>query len=180
MKFLKNISIMMLALTSLNTFAEDTQEFYAGVGVVKNDLRDADARYNEINFKIMAGTKITDNFATEMQLVNFAEEVVTSDSGVSTTVEGNIFGISGLYYFIKEEDIIFQPFVKLGVHVWDINGSSNSNGFSDGDGVDLFGGAGVDFVLGDLTTRVEYENYDIDNNFDNDIDSVSASAILNF
>ena len=77
---------------------------------------------------------------------------------------GNSIGLAGLYHFNPQSD--FSPFVKLGVHSWEIAGINKITGVSvKTSGADMFYGVGVDGKINDnMKFRLELEHMQADSN----------------
>jgi hypothetical protein len=179
MKNLKKIALVTIAVLSFSVNADNTQEYYGGVGIAKTSLKGDGAEYDKVNLKLMGGMRINENFSAEIQLLNLSKDDLSGAGGVDA--KGKSFGIAGLYYL--DNSSTAKPFIKLGIHRWDVDflpTPAHGGASSSDNGTDLFGGVGVDFALEGFTTRIEYENYKMGGDVDENMKSFGVSAVFNF
>lgn len=143
---------------------------YFGIELGYADLGSAELKGNTGDTFILNGTTLT--FLT---------------NGVNIEAEATTILLEGVVFFpmdvITGNDSLkyFEPFLKVGVHFWDVEytvaASSLSTVTADDDGTDLVFGAGINFkIIEHLTIRAEWERFDTDD----DVDYFSGSLIFNF
>ena len=194
----KNILSAAVASVMLMSANFSNAESYVGVSFGSTDF-DANASIisgdgaisdSDSGSKLFFGFQYTPNVALELHYTDLGESSLEGVSGTQVNISGSVatfggagvvsseftsFGASGVYRFNTEEK--FQPFVKLGLHRWEIDLNSTVTGFSDkDDGVDIFYGLGFDVVISEsIALNFAYEIYDIDS----DLDSTEEVSFLN-
>ncbi|WP_179957732.1 porin family protein [Exilibacterium tricleocarpae] len=172
----------LLVLTSSMAQAE-APEFYVGGGYglykfeFDNDDIDTDFEDEQGVIKLFAGGKFTEHLGVELAYLNFDE---ATDSDLDADIDG--FSLAAVLSAPLGES--FSLFGKLGWFAWeaDISGSVPFDldviGVDDKlDGDDVFYGVGAKFRLTDnVDLRVEYDRYELDDNFDPELDIFSVSA----
>jgi outer membrane protein W len=141
--------------------------------------------------KLFFGYHFTPSIALEFQYANLGESAssftdgstvkfgnanidILAGEGGTTTSEATSLGISGVYRFNAGGTT--RPFVKLGLHSWDVDNSTTSTGLvaSDTSGTDIFYGVGLDISIAkQWALSVSYDVYDIDNDLEG-IDEIST------
>jgi hypothetical protein len=174
-----SVSASMSVATS--ALANDNN-FYGGIALAKMSFNDSDAGisfdYDENNFKILGGMKIDNNFAVEAQFANFKKGEIANVGGISANAKGRSIGVAGLYYFNEGNKDNFSPFVKLGLHNYDIEMTTSVGVSDDNDSTKVFGGVGMDIAYDSFTLRTEYERYKLKDI--NDMSSFGIGAIFKF
>ncbi len=177
----------------------DSSPYYVGVefGSADHDANieivsgDGSITDSDSGNKIFFGYHFTSNVALEIQYADLGESSSTFSDGSTvsftgtninffpgegggTTSEVTTFGISGVYRFNTDGSV--KPFVKLGLHSWDVDNSTSSTGLTAGDtsGTDVFYGVGLDVSIAkQWALSVSYDVYDIDDELEA-IDEVST------
>jgi hypothetical protein len=155
---------------------------YFGVSISNTTFADSDegvtVKYDKNNYKALVGKRIDANISVEGQYLNFAETDLDVENETvfdPFAFSGRSIGLSGLYYFEPQEE--FSPFVKLGVHSWNVETifQELTDKFS---GSDILYGLGADGKINDydnIKYRAEFERLKIndeDMNIDFDVFSV--------
>ena len=143
----------------------------------------------DTGYKFFAGLELNKIFSAEVHYANIGEATLTGNNGdtfvldgapftftangTTMEAEGTSFGISALARLPIDGKI--KPFVKLGVHFWDIDAKLSSPvgtaSFND-DGTDIFYGVGVEVEAADrLSARAEFERFD-------DVDFLSIGLVF--
>lgn len=159
------------------------QEFYLGLGYGQykfefdNDEIDTDFDDSKEVLKIFGGGKINEAVGLELTYLGFGE---SSDKGLDADIEGLSF--AGIISLPASE--YFSVFGKIGWLAWeaDISGDFGLISVKETlDGNDLFFGAGLKFGLGEMVDlRIEYDRYEIDDDFNPELDIASISAQVVF
>jgi len=194
---------------SFSTFDQDTK-FYLGVGYgfsdvdtgISNLTGTASLDEEDSGFKVFGGYQINSFFGIEVAYVDFGQAELKGNSGDSfvfggitftSTVTGSItaeaktFAIGTVLSLPLEEmsgnDALkyITPFIKLGVHFWDIEYTASASGIGsisgDDDGTDVVFGTGLNInLMENLSLRCEWERF----NCEEDIDYFSGSIIVKF
>jgi hypothetical protein len=144
--------------------------------------------------KLFFGYRLTSNVALELQYTNLGESASSFTDGSTvtfgnnsvnilageagaTTSEVTSFGVSGVYQFNVESGV--RPFVKLGLHSWDVENSTTSSGLVAGNtsGTDIFYGVGLDIAVAkQLALSVSYDVYTMDDDSEA-IDEISTFGV---
>lgn len=159
---------------------------------------------DDTGWKILTGLKINDYVSFEAFYADLGEAVLRGNNGdqfqsdgvtytfiadnVSISSEATSIGISGISYIPLDKLAnnpslkFITPFVKLGIHFWDIDATATGGGGGGGsisdDGADILGGIGINFNATDnFLIRTEYEYFGID---DDETGYLSLSAIYSF
>jgi len=154
-------------------------------------------------FKIFGGVKFNKFFGIEAGYANLGTAELTGNNGDTFILEGTTFTFLAnsakieaeadtlmieAVVFLPLDELTgneslkyFEPFIKLGVHFWDVEytfaAASVSSSTADDDGTDVVYGAGINFnIIEHLTIRAEWQRFVTDE----DIDYLSASVIFNF
>lgn len=185
--------------------------FYAGAGYgyskvdtgVSATTGTASLDEEDGGFKIFGGFKINRFVGIEVGYTDFGEATLSGNTGdrfslggttyqflvdgVKISAEATSTQFSAIYfipldYFSGNENMsMFEPFVKLGLNLWEIeysmSASTVSSARADDDGSDLIFGLGLNFKPYErIHFRAEWERYQTEE----DIDYFSASVLFNF
>ncbi|MEO8314637.1 MAG: outer membrane beta-barrel protein [Pseudomonadota bacterium] len=172
-----------ILLLSTGAFAQDAEPdtgFYLGAGLTQsrfdNDDFDVDDIDNEDNsWKVILGARPHRNFAFEANYVNFGKSTQPS------VPAGGPFEADADGYALFALGIApigpIELYGKLGVSRIDSDGNVGAVFFKD-KATQLAYGAGIQFRLGGLGLRVEYEKYDTD--VIGDLDLITAGVTYTF
>lgn len=150
---------------------------------------------DDIGYKGLIGVQFHKYFAAEGFYADFGKAELTGNNGdtfafrgttyqftannVTISLAGKSFGFAGVGILPVHEMV--APFVKVGVHFWDAEGSvasSAGNASLTDDGTDIYFGGGVQFNIHEnVAFRAEYERFKFD---DEDVDYISGSLIFKF
>lgn len=139
----------MVGLLSSSVYAQS--DLYFGIGF--NDITSKHAinigqkyplvfKYRKINYKALIGKRLSDSMAIELQYADSAKERQTMHYGTASIISnvvwrGSSIGVAGLYHFNPQSDS--SPFVKLGVHSWDVGIVNTNTGMkAETNGIDVF------------------------------------------
>jgi hypothetical protein len=167
-------------------FAQPPELYFgAGYGQYKFEFHDDDidtdfSEDKEVN-KLIIGGNFTDVVGIEFNYLDFGD---VEDNGINLEVDGMSLG-GVLHAPISD---YFSIFGKAGVLSWeaDINGQLGTGpaaiAFREKiEGDDLYYGIGAKFGLGHaVDLRVDYDRYEVDEDFDPELDIVSAAVQFNF
>lgn len=164
----------LLALGSLPAVAADNGIYIgagAGLSSVQEDELDYDADAN--GFKLIAGWRFIDWLSVEANYIDFGsgddviegEKIETSADALSLSAVG--------FLPVGPVDL----FARVGAVDWSADLSSPSFGSFSDDGTDLTYGLGLQFRLGSLGLRAEYEIFDFDGA---DVDMLSVGVTWTF
>ena len=147
-------------------------------------------------FKVFAGFKVNPNISVEAQYVDFGEASLVMQNGGSFTAEGTtVINSTGSSATISIEGTSFgvgvligtdtgglYPFVKVGLHSWDmdtsLSGANIATTTLSDDGTDFYYGVGASYDINEtLSLRAEFETYDFDGE---DVDLLSAGIAVKF
>jgi opacity protein-like surface antigen len=205
----KILSVAALASVTLLGGAyghADDSKYYVGVEFGTSDhdtnavitsgsgsLTDSDS-----GSKLVFGYKFTPSIALELQYANLGEASLSFTDGSTVEVSGvsasigpgeggtattdiSSVGVSGIYRFNAEG--ASRPYVKLGLHSWDVEGASTSTVVTGGNssGTDIFYGVGAEFdVANSLALNISYDVYDIDNSQESTTEVSTLGVGLNY
>ncbi|SMN01217.1 hypothetical protein SPONN_2336 [uncultured Candidatus Thioglobus sp.] len=181
-------TIIAVSSLSLSVQAEGDNSTYFGIGINQSKWNDSDTvsgvtvdvEYKKINWKVLIGQQIDDNFAVELQYANFGKkDLVANGTTVPIELSGKSIGIAGLYHF--NADAAISPFVKLGYHSWDLKATAaNASGKDDGN--DVFYGVGVDGKINEtIKYRVEFERMKVkSDNGNTNMDNIGVGLLFDF
>lgn len=206
---MNKLKILTLATTAagfLSLSAQAASDTYFGIGIVQSKASDSDSvsvgsvtisentKYKKINYKVLMGSRLNNNWAIEGQYTNFARDtgiinITNSENAAingdwTATYSGSSLGVAGLYYFTPQAN--FSPFVKLGWHFWDTKGQLAKGAVSfpvlDRDGNNEFYGVGVDGKINEtMKYRVEFERMKIKDDTDsNNVDNIGVGLLFDF
>lgn len=164
--------------------------FDTGVSAISGS---ANLDEEDSGFKLYFGYGLTPNIDLELHFANFGEASLTGNNGdqftadgetfvftadnVNITLEGQSFGLSGVISFAESKKL--SPFVRLGLHRWEVDVDVNSSlggGSLDDDGTDIFLGFGANLKVADsVNIRGEYDYLKVD---DEDIDYLSLGVLF--
>ncbi|TDG11272.1 hypothetical protein E2F43_18935 [Seongchinamella unica] len=151
--------------------------FYAGASIGQATIDGCDGLTKcddeDTGWKVFGGWEFNRNIAIEAAWVDFGEVSGSiGESKVSAEVDGWVLAGKGMLPLTEQ----FSVFAKLGMIMWDVEGSGAASGIDD-DGTDLVYGLGAQYMFTDRFGVVgEWEWYDIDN----DIDLFSIGALIKF
>jgi Outer membrane protein beta-barrel domain len=165
--------VAALAITSLPAVAADNGVYIGGsVGLAGVDIGELDYNANATGFKVIAGWRFLDWLSVEGGYVDFGSG---DDDVLGETLEVDASGLTvSAVGFLPIGPV--DLFGKVGVIDWDADLSDGINSFG-ADGTDLAYGGGVQFRLGSLALRAEYEVFDFDGV---DVDLLSAGFTWTF
>lgn len=183
--FKRAIPLMMLCalpILAQNSIAAEQaymskSSFYVGGGIGYSRMNgedftntNGDLSKSKTAWKALAGAKLNDSLAMEVQYLDFGAANRNSDRIQAT---GWTAGV--VLDFFKSAPI--APYAKVGALFWETD--NRFNGISrNQDGTDITGGLGLRFAVGDhLAIRTEYERFMMDKT---DIDSLSVNLEYNF
>lgn len=179
-------AVLLLASTSLPAVA-DQPEAYVGLGYgqyrFEFDDEDLDSSFDDDQavLKAFVGGQFTEAFGLEFTYLNFDE---ASDNDLNAEIDG--WSIAGVFSAPLHDN--FDIYGKLGWFAWEAEytgqaavGNVLVDVQGDIDGDDIFYGAGLRFGLSDaVDLRLEYDRYELDDNIDPEMDTLSASLQFNF
>jgi opacity protein-like surface antigen len=197
-----------LSLAS-GTAAATEPGFYAGVGVGEAMYSDVEELNNlctdygitctvddkDTAYKVFAGYQFNNFIALEAAWVDLGTLTAEASVGGPATIEADVAGLA--LHIVPQIPIgdIGSVFGKAGVLIWngDAKAAAPSFGLEDsasetGAGLTLGVGAAVNFT-DNVTLRVEYERFSLDEEFTieqdnlkatNDVDLLSASVLMRF
>lgn len=182
-----NLTLGLLAAFMLGPLAvqADPPEVYAGAGwgqyrlEFDDDRLDSDFDDDQNAYRLYFGGQFTETLGAEISVYEFDD---TEDIGLDTELEGA--SIAGTFSAPVWEDR-FSIFGKLGWFFWeaDVRGTLAAAPFGtqEYDGDDFFYGMGLKFGLADaIDLRVEYDRFELEDDFEPDLDYASASIQFNF
>lgn len=198
------ISASIFAISSLvlSQAQADDSAFYVGLSYGKSTIETgvsnltgtATLDEEDNGSKIFVGYDLNDMVSIEGHYANLGEAVLTGNNGDQFTVAGTVYAFTANNVAISTEgksigissvlklplsDTV-EPFLKLGVHNWDVSASVTSsagNASLSDDGTDIFYGIGIGISLTDsLSIRGEFERYDFDGD---DADYLSLGLAYN-
>jgi len=200
--FQKSLIASSLAMASVAAIAADAN-FYMGLGFTKTEIDTgvsaltgtASLDEDDTGYKLFAGTNIDKNIFVEAHYADLGKATLKGNNGdrfnfegstyqftannVSISAEGETYGLAFGYKFLVSEELV--PYVKLGVHNWEMNSSITSSAGSvslNEDGTDEFYGFGAEYKLSDqVSIRGEFERFKFDSE---DVDSMNLSVISKF
>ncbi len=147
--------------------------FYLGLGAGDSTVKSGDYSESDSGYKVFGGYNFgvipLVDLAVEGSYVHFGNP---TDNTTSVEVTGlNAFGLAGLSFGP------FGIFAKAGLINW---GMETTEGLvtNSESGTDPAYGVGARLAFGSFSVRAEYELYDLDN--DVDVDMVSISGIYTF
>jgi len=178
MKQSKNIiltSVIAITLGLASVTASAADQIYGGIGTglaiptgdYSNTLDDSQA------WKVFGGQDINENLSIEGGYTKFGEmDVSNSTTDNDNSVEYTAFQVSPVAVLPIGNRL--SLFIKAGFLAWDsdteINGTDN--------GVDIFYGAGVDYILSEnLSVKGTWESYTFD---EVEANLYSVSAVFHF
>lgn len=149
--------------------------------------------------KLFGGLKFNKFIGIEASYINLGTATLTGNTGDGFTFDGVAYQFPSDGWNIEADattialeamcflplDVItgndsmkfFEPFIKIGMHFWDIEYSVSAAGIGDDDGTDFVFGTGINFnIIERLTARAEWQRFATEE----DIDFFSASLIFNF
>ncbi len=151
--------------------------FYAGASIGQATIDGCDGLTKcddeDTGWKVFGGWEFNRNIAIEGAWVDFGEVSGSiGGSKVRAEVDGWVLAGKGMLPLTEQ----FGVFAKLGMIMWDVEGSGAASGIDD-DGTDLIYGLGAQYMFTDRFGVVgEWEWYDIDN----DVDLFSIGALFKF
>ncbi|NVK19247.1 MAG: outer membrane beta-barrel protein [Methylocystaceae bacterium] len=176
-----------LVMASSVSFAGDyktkrgAELFYLGGSVGRSStdtgITEGTATLDEedISYKVYGGLQFNKYLGAEIHYINFGEASLSGNNGSTFSIDGTnytfnqnadisisgqSFGLSGTLGYKMGA---VRPFVKGGLHRWDVDASLNSATTSADDnesGFDAVVGAGAELtIIGGLNLRAEYEHY---------------------
>ena len=173
--------------------------FYLGGSVGKSTLDTgisegtATLDEDDTSFKIYGGLQLNKYLGAELHYANFGEATLNGNTGSTFSLRGTnyvfnqdaeiaigvqSFGVAGTLGYKMGA---IRPFVKGGLHRWNLdanyNSSTSSADASDSDFDALIGVGGELTILGGLNFRTEYERYIVGNM---DVDVLSAGLNYRF
>jgi hypothetical protein len=164
----------LLALGSLPAVAADNGIYIgagAGLSSVQEDELDYDADAN--GFKLIAGWRFIDWLAVEANYIDFGSgDDVVEDEKIEASADALSLSAVG-FLPVGPVDL----FARVGAVNWNADLSSPSFGSFRDDGTDLTYGLGLQFRLGSLGLRAEYEMFDFDGA---DVDMLSVGVTWTF
>ncbi|MEO6079737.1 MAG: porin family protein [Steroidobacteraceae bacterium] len=173
---------MLLSASALTQAAEPDTGFYIGAGLTQshfdNDsfsIDDIDAKDN--SFKAIFGIRPNPHFAFEANYVNFGKSTAPSSSP-GGPFEADAEGFAAFGVGILPVGPV-ELYAKAGIARIQSDGSSGATPvFFKDKATELAYGAGVQFRLGALGLRAEYEKYDTD--VIGDLDLLTVGFTFNF
>lgn len=166
---------LALSLAAAGTAAAADKGIYLGAsgglsGIHSNDVLNYDA--DATGFKIIAGWRFIDWLAIEANYVDFGAGSDTV-AGQKIRTDGNGVSLSALAFVpVGPVDL----FARVGAFDWSANAKTDIDKLGD-NGTDLTYGAGVQFRLGGLSLRGEYERFDLSGT---DADLISLGVTYTF
>jgi opacity protein-like surface antigen len=162
------LAALLLALISTSAFADNDSGLYAGVGggqynvktkTINNQTFDGD----DTVYKVFAGYRFSKFISVELDYVDLGS---VGGSASSINFESKTSGFAP--YVIATIPIgPIEAFGRVGYYFYDVKNSGNVAGFAasgDDHSEDPVYGVGVGMAFFDhLTTRLEYEFFDIEN-----------------
>lgn len=201
-KVLLALLVTLFLFTAQNVLAADTG-WYAGVGFGQSSVDTgvsattgtASLDEEDSALKVFGGYNFNKYAAIEFQYLDAGEASLTGNTGdtfvsggttfvftannVKIATEAVSFGVSGVFTYPAHQ--YFKPFVKIGLHSWELEATASSGVTSSSattDGTDLLFGLGARADITDkVSLRVEYENLDLDGD---DLTVVSGGVVFNF
>ena len=189
------ITLLFLTLISSTSFAQDSNEYYIGMGIGssqfnlnKNNLIE---EYSDLGATSSFGDNSTSfNFFGGWSLDRYLDiEADFISTGDITAKDGNrevkLFDVTTLAIstvLSKQINENARIFGKIGVHFWDISESSG-NLDTINNAIDLTYGLGADLNLyGDKSRqlRLQWNRYEYDGVFIDSNDTISASLLFHF
>ena len=193
-------NILVAAVVTASTLAGQAYagDSYVGVGFgsakydtgVSNATGTATLDEKDSSVKLFYGFNVAPQIAVELHYADFGESSLKGNNGDTFNLDGSAFsftannasivsesksfGVAGVFKLF--EDATFNPYLKAGIHRWDVKGtvtsaSSTPASVSD-DGFDVFFGLGAEFKLSDsFFITAEYESYKVDS------DNVAVASI---
>ena len=149
--------------------------FYLGLGLGDTTVESGDYSESDSGYKVFGGYNFgvvpLVDLGLEASYVHFGNPSNTS-ANFETEVTGlNAFGLAGLSFGP------FGIFAKLGVIDWGMDTTEGTVTNSES-GTDPAYGLGARLAFGSFAVRAEYELYDLDN--DADIEMISISGVYTF
>jgi hypothetical protein len=157
-------ALLASAGTVMAQDAEPNTGFYIGGGLTQSRFDNDDFEVDDIDdednsWKIILGARPHANFALEANYVNFGESTQPSvEAGGPFSADADGYALYGLGIVPLGP---VELFGKLGVSRIDSKGNVGAVLFED-KATELAYGAGIQFRLGGLGLRAEYEKYDTD------------------
>lgn len=181
MKNLTKIIALTVGLLTVSAYADsNTKDMYFGIGVAQSKTKDTDegitAKYKKINYKALIGKRLNDNMSVELQYTDFAKDnLETTSATITASMSGTSIGVVGLYHFNLQTN--YSPFVKVGMHSWDLKAKTNGGSSKKIDGHDVLYGIGLDGKINDfIKYRLEFERMDVDS----DMDNIGVGLLVDF
>ena len=203
------ILVCFIFLTGIAIAQETKWYFGAGYGLSDVDTGvsgltgTATLDEEDSGFKFFGGFQFNKFVGVEIAYVDFGEAELRGNNGDTFVVDGVTYQFTASNASIDAEATAFvietvlslplgdvsgndflnylTPFLKVGVHFWDIEYSISASNLTtttaDDDGTDLVFGAGIDFNLfKNVGLRAEWERF----MFDDEIDLFSGSIVTKF
>ena len=203
------ILVCFIFLTGIAIAQETKWYFGAGYGLSDVDTGvsgltgTATLDEEDSGFKFFGGFQFNKFVGVEIAYVDFGEAELRGNNGDTFVVDGVTYQFTASNASIDAEATAFvietvlslplgdvsgndflnylTPFLKVGVHFWDIEYSISASNLTtttaDDDGTDLVFGAGIDFNLfKNVGLRAEWERF----MFDDEIDLFSGSIVIKF
>lgn len=160
--------------------ASAAEGFYVGGGILQSRFDSSnfsveDIDNDDISWKILAGFRLTPNFAIEGAYSRFGESTAPSVA-VGGPFEARANGFSAFGVGIWPVGPV-DLFVKAGAARIDAKGNVGAVFFRDKE-VEFAYGAGAQFNMGALGLRAEYEKFDTD--VIGDLDIISLNLVFTF
>ncbi len=156
------------------------QGFYVGAGAMQSRFDSGDFDVDDVDdedtgWKLIAGLRATPNWAIEGTYSNFGEAQAPAVAvGGPFEAKARAFSLFGVGYLPVGP---VELFLKVGASRIDAEGNVGAVLFED-DAIELAYGGGVQFNLGALGLRAEYEKFDTD--VIGDLDVISANVVFTF
>ncbi|WP_107851902.1 outer membrane beta-barrel protein [Oceanimonas marisflavi] len=196
------LAILAASVTSLSANAETYHPGpYVGGSIghtsvdwdVLDDLESEGASVddNDVGYKLFAGYRINNFFAIEGFYADLGKATAAGSGLVggntahaSADVDASTFGLSALAIYPINDKV--EVFGKVGFNAWDADANASlripANGINESasdsdDGTDPMYGVGAAYNIDNLSLRVEFERYELD---DANVDMASAGISYKF
>lgn len=160
--------------------ASATEGFYVGGGVLQSRFDSDNFSVDDIDnddtsWKVLAGFRLTPNFALEGAYTRFGEATAPSVAvGGPFEARANAFSAFGIGLWpIGPVDL----FAKVGAARIDARGNVGAVFFDDEE-IEFAYGVGAQFNIGPVALRAEYEKFDTD--VIGDLDVISLNVVFTF
>ena len=172
---MKKISYITVALLCACTNVMASGYVSGGLGTVDAGLDDVSDFDDPIGFELIIGNNINENISIEASYIDFGEASDSVAPVWRVTLNTLAFGVLAKAP-INEN---FNVFMKLGLHMWDVEASEDGFGvFAEDDGTDFFYGVGATMKVNQkVSFGARYNSYDMDGD---DVTMFSLNAQIDF